>query len=32
MDRIRRWWATALPFAMAVAAFALAVGPDMRRW
>jgi hypothetical protein len=31
-DRFRRWWARFLPVAVAMAAFALAVGPDMRRW
>jgi hypothetical protein len=31
-DRIRRWWAAALPVATTVAAFALAVVPLMRRW
>ena len=31
-DRFRRWWAIALSVAPAVAAFALAVVPQMRRW
>jgi len=31
-DRVRRLWAIVLSVAPAVAAFALAVGPHMRRW
>ncbi len=31
-DKIRRWWAAVLPVAMTVAAFAMALSPDMRRW
>ena len=31
-ERIRRWWAAALPVATTVAVFAMAVVPMMRRW